>query len=532
MRITAIASLLPVLVLGLLPPTTDAAGLKTEELLDELQERAFLYFWNEGNPSNGLVRDRSTSWSPLKMAATGFGFSAICIGIDRGWVTREAGRDRILTALRTLWTGPQGPEPSGNIGYKGFFYHFVDFETAVRTWNSDLAPIDTALLFAGIIDAKQYFSTADSLDTEVRCLADSILYRADWSFMYDGLGIALTWTPEEGFPDITWLGYNEAMIMYILAIGSPTHPIPAETWNAWTGNYGWQTHYGYSFVNFPPLFGHQYSHCWIDFRNIQDAYMREKETTYHENSVRAARAQQAYCIDNPLEHIGYSGILWGLTASDGPDGYAVHGAPPAVNDDGTIAPTAAAGSIPFAPDIVIPTLHNLYDVYGHMLWGPYGFRDAFNLDRGWWGTDYIGIDQGPIIVMIENYRTQAVWNRLMQDPDVQRGLLLAGFQSATAVEHRPFPASRSRLFPNTPNPFNPATEIRYVLAEDCRVRLTVHDVRGRFLATLADIRRPAGDHSVPWDGRIAGGTEAASGAYFVRLEAGGEVLTRKLLLVR
>ena len=208
------------LTVGVTVCATGAEALTTEELLDELQERAFLYFWNEANPSNGLIKDRNTSWSPGKMAAIGFGLSAICIGIDHGWVTREVGRDRILTSLQTLWTGPQGPEANGNIGYKGFFYHFVDMNTAVRTWDSELSPIDTALLFAGIIDARQYFSTSDSLDVELRCLADSITHRADWSFFYNGLGIPIAWTPETGFDGYpTWLGYNEAMIMYILAIG-------------------------------------------------------------------------------------------------------------------------------------------------------------------------------------------------------------------------------------------------------------------------------------------------------------------------
>jgi hypothetical protein len=270
-----------------------AQALTTEELLDQLQERAFDYFWNEASPTNGLVKDRSAVGAPGKMAATGFGMFAICIGIDHGWVTREAGRERILTALNTLWTWPQGPEPSGNIGYQGLFYHFVDPITALRTWDSDLSGIDTAILFAGIIDAREYFSTDDSLDVVLRTVADSIYHRADWNFIFDGYALMLAWTPEAGLSPVRWLGYNEAMVMYLLAIGSPTHPIPPYAWQAWLSGYKWRNYYGQSYVNFPPLFGHQYSHCWYDFRGIQDDYMRSRDIDYFENSRRATgRARQ------------------------------------------------------------------------------------------------------------------------------------------------------------------------------------------------------------------------------------------------
>jgi len=511
-----------------------AEALTTDELLDELQERAFLYFWNEANPANGLVKDRSASWSPGKMAATGFGMSAICIGIDHGWVSREAGRDRILTALNTLWTGPQGPEVEGNMGYKGFFYHFVDLETGLRTWDCDLAPIDTALLFAGIIDARQYFSTNDPLDVQLRDLADSIVHRADWSFMYNGRGIALTWWPESGFPDITWLGYNEAMIMYLLAIGSPTHPIPPNTWSTWVSGYVWSTQYGYDYVNFPPLFGHQYSHCWIDFRYIQDSYMASKGITYWENSRRATLAARAYCIDNPLGWVGYGGNIWGLTASDDPDhGYIAHGAPPGQHDNGTITPTAAASSIPFAPEVVIPALREMYDSYGVNLWSTYGFKDAFNPTQNWFATDYLGIDQGPIIIMIENYRTQSVWKRFMQNPDVQRGLSLAGFQAVSGIDVDPVPAPHVLLYQNMPNPFNPSTLIRYDLAAPARVGLRVYDFSGRLMQVLVDGEMmSAGRHEVEWSGRDDTNREAAAGVYFYLIETDSYSETRRMTLIK
>jgi hypothetical protein len=461
------------------------------------------------------------------MAATGFGMSAICIGIEHGWVTREAGRARILTALETLWNGPQGPEPTGNIGYQGFFYHFVDLNTALRTWKSDLSPIDTALLFAGIIDAREFFSTNDPLDAELRTLSDSIMHRTDWTFMYNGLGIPLAWTPEDGYHPTTWLGYNEAMIMYLLAIGSPTHPISPSAWFTWTAGYEWSTWYGYSYVVFPPLFGHQYTHCWIDFRGIQDVYMSSKGITYFENSRRATLAQRAYCIDNPFGWVGYGENVWGLTASDDPGGYLAHGAPPPQNENGTITPTAVASSIPFAPEVVIPALREIYDTYGPQLWSTYGFKDAFNPTQGWVATDYLGIDQGPIVLMIENYRTQSVWNRVMQNADVQRGLDLAGFGPATAVNEMPSSLPRLVLHPSSPNPFRTTSTISYDLPASGRVRLFLYDVAGRRVRTLVDDLRPAGRHMVTL--RAEG---LASGVYFYRLEAIGQRREGRTALLR
>jgi hypothetical protein len=220
------------------------------------------------------------------------------------------------------------------------------------------------------------------------------------------------------------------MILGCLGLGAPTNPLPATAWNAWTRGYTWTNSGGLSYIPFPPLFGHQYSHCWIDFRHIADAYMRSHNSTYFENSRRATLAQRSYCIANPLKHKGYSGMVWGLTACDGPPGYSAHGAPPPQEDDGTIAPTAAGGSIPFTPEFSVPTLRYFYDKFRPSLWTAYGFRDAFNLGAHWAGPDELGIDQGPMVIMIENYRTQRVWRRFMQNEVVQRGLQRAGFLPA------------------------------------------------------------------------------------------------------
>lgn len=526
---------LAALLAGVVPLLAGLSGagattLTTPALLDSLQQTAFNYFWLEANPANGLIKDRSTSGSPCSIASTGFGLSAICIGIDHGWVSRAAGQARVLTTLQTFWNGPQGTAATGTIGYKGLFYHFLDMNTGLRAWNSELSTIDTALLMAGVLDTKQYFDTSDPDDIAIRALADSLYRRVDWDFMRaSGVGIRMGWDPISGFsPFGTWVGYNEAMILYILAIGSPTHPVTMSNWFTWTSGYSWATQYGYTYVNFPPLFGHQYSHCWIDFRGIQDIYMRSKGITYFENSRRATLAQRAYCIANPGGHLGYGADIWGLTASDDPYvGYQAHGAPPAQNDNGTITPTAAASSIAFAPAEVIPTLHFFYDNYQADLWGPYGFRDAFNLGAGWWDTDYLGIDQGPVILMIENHLNQRVWSRFMQDVDVQNGLAGAGFLGATGAGPAPGAApSGVALGQNIPNPFRTAATITYQLAAPGHTRLGLYDVLGRRVRTLVDRTEPAGEHRV-----TLRRDDLPAGTYFYSLESDGERIGKRCILL-
>jgi hypothetical protein len=413
--------------------------LNDDDFLDYVQQAAFHYFWYEANPLNGLVRDRSQPYSAASVAATGFGLTAIPIAIDRGWITRAAGRERTLTTLRTFWQQPQGPEPTGRIGYRGWFYHFLEMDSATRAGSSELSSIDTALLVAGMLDARQYFDQSQAEEAEIRSLAEAIFERVDWLWMTaEDDSLSMGWMPESGFLGARWIGYNEAMILYLLGMGAAEDPLPAEHWASWTSGYEWATHFGYSYVQFPPLFGHQYSHMWIDFRRIADPYMAEKGLTYFENSRRATLAQRAYCIENPGGFTGYSGRVWGLTACDGPGtegffSYIARGAPPPQNDDGTIAPTAVGGSMPFAPEHCLPTLRHLYDTYRPNIWTGYGFRDAFNLQADWWGPDILGIDQGPILIMVENYRSQAVWRRFMQDPIIRRGLQAAGFVQLPSV---------------------------------------------------------------------------------------------------
>ena len=415
-----------------------------DAFLDYVQQANFDYFWYAANPANGLVPDRSAAGSACSIAAVGFGLTAIGIGIDHGWISRTQGVARVLTTLNTFFSGPQGPGTSGVIGYNGWFYHFLDMNTALRAPGSELSSIDTTLLLSGILYSKQYFNGSNTDETTIRTMADTIFNRVDWNWMARGTNaVSMGWFPSGSFIAGNWIGYDEGMILYLLGLGIATNPLPASAWTKWTSGYTWATYYGESFVPFPPLFGHEYSHCWVDFRHIADAYMNNHSSTYFENSRRAALANRAYCIANPLGWAGYGSNVWGLTACDGPTGYNAHGAPPALNDDGTIAPTAPGGAMAFTPEYSLPTLQYLYSNGRLALWTAYGFIDAFNqtANGGWYDTDELGIDQGPIVIMIENYRTQRPWRLFMQNEEVQRGLQRAGFVSL------PFMALRIQALP-------------------------------------------------------------------------------------
>ena len=507
------------------------AQWNTQTIIDSLQYRSLGYFLSEVNPANGLVKDRCTATAPGSIAAQGFGLSALCVGADRGYLLRADAAARVLTVLQTYWNGPQGPGTTGVIGYKGLFYHFLDMSTATRTWSSELSTIDTALLMAGVIDVKQYFNGPDPVEQQIRALSDSLYYRVDWTFVQNpsGKGIKMGWKPpSEGVSFGDWVGYNEAMILYILALGSPTHPADSTGWNRWTSGYNYNTQYGYTYVLFPPLFGHQYSHCWIDFRFMWDAYMKAKGLTYFENSRRATYAQRAYAIANPLHRTAYGDSMWGLTASDvpPPTNYNARGAPPSQNDDGTISPTAPVSSIAFAPEICIPVIRNLYHTYGSSIWGDYAFTDAFNPTVGWWDIDVLGIDQGPMVLMIENWRNNAIWGRMMKNPDVMRGMRRAGFTGVTVAVDDGGPGPTPDVLWAQPNPFRDGATIRFRLSRPGPVSLGVYDASGRRMAELARGDRDAGFHEVRWDA-----TGAAAGIYFARLEWNGHVAQRKLVRV-
>ncbi|WP_425276965.1 glucoamylase family protein [Spirosoma oryzicola] len=436
-------------------PTAFSLSSSDVQFLDSLQRDTFRYFWETSNADNGLVPDRAPSNSFASIAAVGFGLTSYLVGVERGYITRAQAAERTLKTLRFFANAPQSEKASGIAGYKGFFYHFLDMKTGERFKQVELSTIDTALLLGGILSAQSYFDQNNATETEIRQLADTIYGRADWTWFQNHNGakplVSMGWHPETGFIKNDWAGYNEGMLLYVLALGSPTHPVGTDAWTTWTKTYPWATFYDQTHLNFDPLFGHQYSHVWIDFRGIKDEYMRGKGIDYFENSRRATYANRAYCMANPAKWQDYNSTIWGLTACDGPSDTLVNGkqffsyrargaASTQIVDDGTIAPTAAGGSMAFAPEICVPALRAMKTKYGAKLYGTYGFRDAFNptyryparvangsTQNGWFDIDYLGIDQGPILLMAENLRTGFIWKLMQKNPHIKRGLVKAGF---------------------------------------------------------------------------------------------------------
>ena len=532
-------------VMAMLALPVAAFATPYDQILDQVQQTGFNFFWNEANPANGLIKDRNTAGSLCSIASVGFGLTAICIGIDHGWITRAQGAARVQTTLNTFWTLPQGTAASGTIGNNGFFYHFLDMNTGLRASGTELSDIDTALLLAGVLDCEQYFNSgSDPTEINIRSLADQIYRRVDWNWFRNtsAKGLMIQWTPESGFNTGVWKGYNEMMIMYLLALGSPTHAIPGGPtgdWLTYVSGYQWLTLYGQTYAPYGALFTMQYSHCWVDFRNKRDPFMQSKGSDYFTNSRRATLAQQAYCVAHPgfppsvsrPQMSQYSATLWGLTAGDSPNGYNARGAPdgaPGFFDDGTISPTAPVSSVCFAPEICLPTIQNMYDNYPS-LWGTYGFRDAFNLatNPDWYDTDYLGIDLGPEVIMIENYRNASIWLRFTQNPYVQAGLAAAGFVNTVDVPSQPIAtAARPEVWCG-PNPFAAETAVHYSIPVAGAVRLTVHDVMGREVARLLDGWQTAGSHTVRFRGN-----GLANGVYWYRLSTPDGAVENKAVLMK
>ena len=416
--------------------------------LESIQRDAFRYFPHHRNPHNGLICDKNAPDWPASIAAVGLALAAYPVAIERGFMPRAEAIDWTLTTLRFFWNSPQGPEPDAT-GYRGFYYHFLDMQTGRRVWQCELSTVDSAFLIAGALTAGMYFGAGTPEEQEIRSLADALYHRADWQWAQNG-GATIThgWKPESGFLRWRWKGYDEALLLYVLALGSPTHPLPGASYEAWTSTYRWEHIYGYDYLYAGPLFIHQLSHIWIDFRGIQDAFMRAKGIDYFENSRRATYVQRAYAIDNPLKFERYCDHCWGLTASEGPgpktlnvDGirrkffdYVGRGVPYGP-DDGTFAPWAAAASLPFAPEIVLPTLdywiNDLKLTESH----PYGFMASYNptypagpdKPHGWVSPWHFGLNEGPIVLMIENYRTKLLWRLMRECPALVTGLRRAGF---------------------------------------------------------------------------------------------------------
>jgi hypothetical protein len=433
--------------MGNKPPTDeDLKPLLSEEEL--LQATTLLYYLHETNPATGLIRDKTDPVAPASIAAVGLGLASTPVLVERGVVSREFAPELTLRLLRFLRDSPQGPEPDAT-GYRGFYYHFLHMRTGRRVWNCELSSIDSALLFAGMLTCAAYFDADTEEEAEVRRVADELYRRADWQWMLaGGAAVSHGWRPETGFIPHTYTGYDEALLLYLLGLGSPTFPLPPESYAAYCSTYQWKRIYGHEVLYSGPLFTHQLSHLWVDFRGIQDEFMRDHGSDYFENSRRATYIHQEYARQNPLEFAGYGEHCWGITASDGPGfetrrvngierefyGYRARGAPYGP-DDGTLSPWVVVASLPFAPEIVIPTLRTMAQLdLGATK--RYGFKPSFNATyavpdspTGWWVTPYhFGIDQGPVILMVENYRTGLIWELMRRCPYVVAGLRRAGFQ--------------------------------------------------------------------------------------------------------
>jgi hypothetical protein len=416
--------------------------------LEALQREAFTYFLHEVNLSNGLVRDKTQEGSLASIAVIGLALSAYPVGVERGWMTRSEASDRTLKALRFFLSSSQGTAVDAT-GYKGFYYHFLDMQTGKRCSGCELSTVDTAFLLAGMLTAAAYFTTEVADEHEIRTLADELYRRVDWRWAQDG-GSTVThgWKPESGFLPHRWQGYDEALFLYLLGLSSPTYPLPQESYAAWLSTYRWRKAEDIELLDSGPLFTHQISHLWVDFRGIQDQAMRERNSDYFENSRRATRVQQRYAIRNPGQFAGYGENCWGISASDGPGwvtrtikgrkrrffDYEARGVPDGP-DDGTLAPYTVAVSLPFAPEIVVPTVQHFAEL-ALPVTSPYGSLVAFNPTFTtkadgfpYWVTPWhYGINLGPIVLMLENVRSELIWRLVKQCPYFVKGLRSAGFR--------------------------------------------------------------------------------------------------------
>jgi hypothetical protein len=397
-----------------------------DAFLEDLSRRAFLYFWEQADPQTGLVFDRATTvgaraigrdYDAASIAATGFGLTALCIAAERGWISDRAARQRVRVTLRFF--ARRAP------GRRGWYYHFLDAKTGARLWKSEVSSIDTALLLGGVLSVRQKFRG----DREIAALSRRLYARADFHWMLNGDPALLShgWTPEAGFIRVRWDSYNELAILYLLGMGSPAYPLPAASWDAWERPRF--TYEGYSYVHGgTPLFTHQYSHAWIDFRGRRDR--GPSDIDYFANSVTATEAHRAFCIRMAADFPqSYSADVWGITASDGPSGYRVWGGPPAFGPiDGTVAPCGPGGSLMFTPDLSLRALRTMRARFGDRIYGRYGFADAFNPTTGWTDPYVLGIDQGIILLSAENLRTGKVWRWFMANPEVTEAMRKAGFR--------------------------------------------------------------------------------------------------------
>ncbi len=401
----------------------DVSVMSDDEFLDMVQKKCFLFIWNEANPETGLIKDRADNFNfsddrkIASVASVGYGLGAICVAQERGWVSKKAAYERVLSTLKYF-----RDEMESN---HGFYYHFVHMDTGRHLPNSEGSSMDTAIFLAGALTAAEYYK-----GTEVEEIANELYNRADWQWMLaGGRTLSMGWDHRGKMLMARWNHYNEGILCYILAIGSPTYPIAAAAWDEI--NRPIRSYKGYTCIVCSPLFTHQFPQLWVDLRGIHDKY-----ADYYANSTIATLANREFCVNNSKSYKSYGEDSWGLTACDGPGGYKVYGAPPATRlavHDGTVAPTAAAGSMMFTPEESISALRFMYDNHGDKIWGKYGFSDAYNVTRNWYAKDVIGIDVGAMILGIENARSGMLWDYFMRNEDIQKSLMEIGFKPGSKV---------------------------------------------------------------------------------------------------
>ncbi len=436
---------------NLVAPASDSyPQVSDNEMLNELLKQTFAYFRNQSHPESGLVADKTQAGSPCSIGVMGMALTACISGVERNLISRTEAAADTARVLRFLYYAPQSRDKEAS-GYKGFFYHFLDMRSGKRVWKSELSSIDTALFIAGALVAAEYFTLDNDDEKQIRELADKLYRRVDWQWALNGEDtLCHGWKPGSGFLPYRWdRDYSEAMILYALALGSPTFPIPAAGYKQWTSTFSIRTFYDIEYVYAGPLFIHQFSHLWLDFRGIQDDLNRSAGFDYFENSKRATYIHRAYAIQNPRHYARYSAHFWGLSASDGPGkmkkkvngetriffGYLSRGAPEGP-DDGTVSPWAVVASLPFAPDIVLDAIRFYIERLDlkHSDW--YGFNTSFNPTfpgrkenaAGWVSPFRFGLNEGAIITMIENYQTGLIWKLMRQNDFIRTGLKTAGFR--------------------------------------------------------------------------------------------------------
>lgn len=443
-------------------------------MIEELERDTFGYFDRFADDVTGLVRDSTKQDAPASIAGSGMALGCYVVAAERGYVSRVEAARRVRLALRFLTDANQEGTADGS-GAHGFFYHFLDAHSGQRVGRCELSTIDSAILFAGALAAAAYFDGSDAVEREIRALGDALYRRADWQWASPRPpAVSHGWSPERGFLPYDWRGYNEALLLYVLALGSPTYPVPVEAYAEWTSTYRWKRLYGHDLLYAGPLFEHQGTHVWIDFNGIQDEYMRARGIDYFENSRRATYVQREYARRNPRGFAGYDANCWGITASDGPGpathtlngverrffDYRARGVPFGA-DDGTLSPWVVAAALPFAPEIVLPALQHINTTYPSVT-GEYGYKCTFNptfpandgdASSSWISHGYYAIDQGPVVLMLENHRSGLIWQLLRRCPYIIRGLQRAGFAGGwleagqSDADHR---ATRSAAPPRRP----------------------------------------------------------------------------------